>query len=241
MQHKPHHTLIGIFILILSLQTVSVRVSAQEPEVYRVFASNFKERYAGDKYNYEGRDIVRNSRMGSGEYEDYDKEKVKTREENNRQHTIINLGPFVWLFYIILGVAVVYLVYILLNEGSTGLFTRSKNQTIDRFDDITSENIEHSDIHVLIKKAETDKNYRLAIRYYYLLTLKTLTLKNHIKFEDDKTNAEYLNEISEKPFSEGFSYVSYLYNYIWYGKFNVEELQYSKAKDNFTTLLNQVK
>ena len=75
----------------------------------------------------------------------------------------------------------------------------------------------------------------------YLLVLKTLTINNHIKFEDDKTNAQYLNELKEKPFSQGFSYVSYLYNYIWYGEFSLEAAQYTKAKNNFTSLLKQVK
>lgn len=241
MQYKLHPRLVNTFILVLLLCIAQGKVAAQTPEVRRTFDSDFKERYSNDKYNYEGRDVVGKSRMGSGEYKDYDKEKTRTKEQNNRENTVIHLGPFVWLFYIILGAAIIYLVYILLNEGGTGLFARNKNQAIDPYDDITSENIEHADIHALIKNAETDKNYRLAIRYYYLLTLKTLSLKNHIKFEDDKTNTDYLNEISEKSFSEGFSYVSYLYNYIWYGKFHVEELQYSKAKDNFTTLLSQVK
>ncbi|GAB1857204.1 hypothetical protein MHTCC0001_20400 [Flavobacteriaceae bacterium MHTCC 0001] len=231
-----------VICLIFTFQTVLASTALQEPEVevHRVFDADFKERYSGEKYNYEGRDIVGKTKMGSGKYEDYDKQKVKTREQDNSEHIIINIGPFAWVFYAILAAAIIYLVYILLNEGSTGLFSSNKNKVIEHHDDITAENIEHADIHTLIKKAENNGDYRLAIRYYYLLTLKTLSLKNHIKFEDDKTNAEYLNEISDKPFNNGFSYVSYLYNYIWYGKFNVEALQYTQAKENFTTLLNQV-
>ncbi len=237
MQKDKSHIFFFLLMVLLSIQYAIAFHPIQEQEQKREFDYNFKERYSNDKYNYEGQDIVGKSRMGSGEYEDYDKQKVKTREQNISDEITIST----WVYILILIGAVLYLVYILISEGGTGLFTRGKNHAIDRFEDITAENIEHADIHTLIKQAEDNKDYRLAVRYYYLLTLKTLSLKNHIKFEDDKTNAEYLNEISEKPFSEGFSYASYLYNYIWYGKFNVEKLQYSKAKDNFTTLLNQVK
>lgn len=240
MQQKTLHIFFVLTFLILNHQRFFALTPTQEPEVHRVFDTNFKERYASDKYNYEGKKVVNESKAGSGEYEDYDKRKTRTEEKNNSDEVVINLGPFGFLFYIILAIAVVYLAYVLLNEGGTGLFSSSKNKSIQRYDDITAENIEHADINSLIKEAENNKDYRLAIRYYYLLVLKTLSLKNHIKFEDDKTNTEYLNELHEKPFSKSFSYVSYLYNYIWYGKFNLEASQYAKAKDNFTTLLNQV-
>lgn len=241
MKLKPLHIFLFLLLLLLSIEGSHAISPVQSPEANRVFDSDFKERYSGDKYNYEGKKVVGRTRMGSGEYEDYDKEKVKNREQDNSEDIIINLGPFWWIFIFILIGAVLYLAFVLLNEGGTGIFASNKNKSIDRYDDINAENIEHADIHALIKNAENSKDYRLAIRYYYLLVLKTLSLKNHIKFEDDKTNAEYLNELNEKPFFEGFSYVSYLYTYIWYGKFALAESQYFKAKDNFQSLLNQVK
>ncbi|GAA3621635.1 hypothetical protein GCM10022397_04210 [Flavivirga jejuensis] len=215
----------------------------QEPEQIRRFDEDFKNRYSSDKYNYEGKKIVTQSPVGSGNYEDYKKEKLKQKEEEdeNKNEISIDFGPLGWLFYLAIAIAVIYLVYILLNEGGSGLFSSRNNKKLNDFDEITAENIEHADIHSLIKNAENDNNYRLAIRYYYLLVLKTLSLKNHIKFEDDKTNSEYLNEINGKPFSKEFSYTSYLYNYIWYGKFAVNIGQYTKAKDHFLTLLNKVK
>ncbi len=212
----------------------------KDPETNRVFDSNFKDRYSGDKFNYEGEKIVTRTPRGSGDYKEYDEKETRVREDDDSGVYYINLGPIGWLFVIIMIGAVGYLIYTLINEGGTGLFASKRHKSIKDYDEITAENIEHADIHALIKKAESDNDYRLAIRYYYLLVLKTLTLKKHIKFEDDKTNAEYLNELSEKPFSTTFAYTSYLYNYIWYGKFALDNSQYDKAKHNFTNLLNQV-
>lgn len=213
----------------------------QEPEQIRQFDEDFKERYTSNKYNYEGKKIVTKTQTGSGNYEDYKKAKDRRKERHDSDSFTINLGPFSWLFYLAIAIAVVYLVYILLNEGGSSLFSSNKNKSITTYEDITAENIENADIHTLIKNAEKDNNYRLAIRYYYLLVLKTLSLKNHIKFEDDKTNNEYLNEINEKPFSTEFAYTSYLYNYIWYGEFPLNVAKYNKAKRHFSTLLKQVK
>lgn len=230
-----------MFLAIAYNQKASSINSLQEPQHTRQFDKDFKNRYSGRKYNYEGKNIVTKTPQGSGNYEDYKEGKPNLKEQNNSENTTINLGAFDWIFYIVLVLAVVYLAYILLNEGSSGLFSSKRNTKLNSYDDITAENIENIDINHLIKEAEQNKDYRLAIRYYYLLVLKTLSIKKYIKFEDDKTNAEYLNELSSKSFSEKFSYVSYLYNHIWYGEFPLNTEKYTKAKTNFSTLLTLVK
>lgn len=212
----------------------------QEPGKIRHFEDDFKEHYSGSKYNYEGEDIVTQTPTGSGNYEDYKNSKDRRKERNNSDAFSLNLGPIEWIFYLAIALAVIYLAYILFNEGGAGLFSANRNKAINSYEEITAENIEQTDIDSFILNAEREGNYRLAIRYYYLLVLKTLSLKNHIKFEDDKTNSEYLNEIYNKPFSKDFEYTSYLYNYIWYGEFPLNADKYQLAKTNFATLLKQV-
>ncbi|MFL1013640.1 hypothetical protein [Flavisericum labens] len=234
------YTFFFLLSMLFGLQTSFGFNTSQEPEKTRQFDNDFKERYSGSKYNYEGVDIVTETPSGSGEYKDYKKTDDLKKEDDNDEHFSINLGPLSWLFYIAIIGAVVFLVYILMNEGSSGLFTRNRNKTVNLYNEITAENIEETDIDSFILSAEKSGDYRLAIRYYYLLVLKHLSLKNHIKFEDDKTNSEYLNEITGKPFSKDFEYTSYLYNYIWYGEFPLNADNYKKAKTNFATLLKQV-
>ena len=40
-----------------------------------------------------------------------------------------------------------------------------------------------------------------------------------------------------KDTKEEFSYTSYLYNYIWYGEFDIDDAQFEKAKKAFTQFL----
>lgn len=241
MKIKHLHIFLFLCLVAGAFQVSFGLNTLQTPENIRAFDDDFKDRYNSDKYNYEGTEIVTSTTPGSGNYEDYKNGEIKRKERNNSDSLSINFGPFAWLFYIAIAIAVVFLVYILINEGGTGLFSSNRNKSINSYEEITAENIENADIHTLIKNAENDKDYRLAIRYYYLLVLKTLSLKNHIKFEDDKTNNEYLSEVSDKPFSQDFAYTSYLYNYIWYGEFPLNANKYNKAKSNFSSFLNQVK
>ncbi|MBD0833120.1 hypothetical protein [Aestuariibaculum sediminum] len=207
----------------------------------RKFDKEFKQRYQSEIYNYEGIDIETNTPEGSGDYVEYTDKETKIKEVNNNEFLNLNIEPIRYIFYLAIAIAIIVLVYVLFKDGSTGWFSKKQNRVINHHQDINSDNIENTDINALIKQAEDLEDYRLAIRYFYLLVLKNLSIKNHIKFEDDKTNSEYLNEISSKPLSDHFAYTSYLYNYIWYGKFSVNLEQYQKAKSNFTTLLNLVK
>jgi len=102
-------------------------------------------------------------------------------------------------------------------------------------------NIHVVDFKTLIASAEAEFNYRLAIRYYYLWLLKDLTNAELIEYDVEKTNSDYQNEIKSKTVRADFSYTSYLYNYIWYGEFDVNETEFLKAKAAFVQFLKGIK
>ena len=57
--------------------------------------------------------------------------------------------------------------------------------------------------------------------------------KNLIEWDVEKTNSDYLYEIKNQAQKDDFSYLSYLYNYIWYGEFELDEATFVKAKNAF--------
>ncbi len=236
---------IGFFLVALCTTNTLFAQTGQEIHTVREFDEDFKERYSDNRYNYEGEEVVKNSRSGNGNYSDFRTEDNPDLEEQNNETQLESDSsiqiPFLnWILIFALVGAVLYLGYILLNEGGHGIFSSNRNRSIQDEEELTVENIGQIDIRSLIQKAEQAGNYRLAIRYYYILVLKTLSLNNFIKLEDDKTNEEYYTEIKSQPFSQGFSYTSYLYNYIWYGEFPINQLQYNKAKTNFDNLIKKV-
>ncbi len=142
---------------------------------------------------------------------------------------------------VILFLLVIYFIFrAVVNKEGTWVFGKSSDKSIIPVTDIEN-NIHATNFKALISEAESNNNYRLAIRYYYLWLLKKLTQEELIKYDVEKTNSDYKNEIASNTFKEEFSYTSYLYNYIWYGEFDVNQEQFSKAKHAFINFLETIK
>ena len=149
-------------------------------------------------------------------------------------------GPF-WamvirvLPYLIIASVIVFVIWVFykLNPGASIFKSRQKPEV---FFTEEEEIIKSKNIHNLIDRAIQNKDYRLAVRYYYLLILKKLTESEVIDYEFDKTNTDYIAEITSEKLNLQFSKVTNLYDYIWYGSFAVTEEDYDKAQRTFTSL-----
>ena len=91
----------------------------------------------------------------------------------------------------------------------------------------------------LINKALEKNNYRLAIRYHYLQVLKHLSKKGQIEWDTEKTNYDYYREIKDEKTREEFQYISYIYDYCWYGEFEISNEDYNKGALAFNKLLEK--
>lgn len=139
---------------------------------------------------------------------------------------------------VILGILVliVYL-FIRLNPGKAIL----KNQYSPKVQLSEEEEIiRQKDIPSLIEEALTHQDYRLAVRYDYLLILKKLSDQNLIDYQYDKTNTEYRKEINAPELEEKFAHLSRLYDFIWYGNFSVNRKQYTQAEVEFKSMQTQL-
>lgn len=127
-----------------------------------------------------------------------------------------------------------------MNEEGYWVFGKSSDKSVIPITDIES-NLTITDFDKLTKDAENSGEFRLAIRFYYLWLLKRLSYAGIIEYDVEKTNSDYYNEITSENTKKQFSYTSYLYNYIWYGEFNVDDITYEKAKAAFVKFLNSIK
>ncbi len=93
--------------------------------------------------------------------------------------------------------------------------------------------IKEADLDSLIRDAVNEKDYRLAIRYYYLKALKKLIDNGLIEWHPDKTNRDYVNELKQKDLKSIFKHLTFIYDYIWYGKFIPTEEDFRVFKDDF--------
>ena len=65
--------------------------------------------------------------------------------------------------------------------------------------------------------------------------------KSIIDWNPEKTNSDYLYEIKNDSLKTDFQYASYLYNYIWYGEFEINDTNFLSIKKTFETTLQSIK
>lgn len=141
--------------------------------------------------------------------------------------------------YLILAVVLYFLLRFFLKVDSNSLkLNGAKKTTINLTEE--EELIKNEDIQSLIDKAIANKNYRLAIRYYYLSILQKLAAKEFIEWQQEKTNEDYIKEIEKPTIKDKFTKSTLLYDFVWYGNFNINEPEFVKAQAEFTKLKNLI-
>lgn len=140
--------------------------------------------------------------------------------------------------YILLGVLVFLLIRFFLKVNSNNLITKAKKEGSIAFTE-EEQIIKNEDIPALINEAIAQNNYRLAIRYYYLLSLKLLTESQTIAWQPQKTNEDYINEIEKTQIKSDFKNITRIYDYVWYGEFAVDAPRFETLKLPFENL-NQI-
>ncbi len=204
----------------------------------RTFEKNFKSKYKTEDFIYE---------FKPKELNDWDRFKQwlanifnEIFKLSNNDASMKAVGIFLKTIAVLLIVFVVYLIVkAILNQEGRWIFGKSSDKKIIDYTDI-EKNIHQVDFEKLIQKTIQSGDKRLTIRYYYLWLLKNLASKNLIEWDLEKTNSDYLYEIKNPKIKEDFEYVSYLYNYIWYGEFELDEITFEKTKTVFEKFLKTV-
>ena len=148
---------------------------------------------------------------------------------------LIELLPYLVMIGIF--ILIVWL-FIKLNPGKSLMGSRDESSVFLSEDEkiIQSQNIEH-----LIEKAKENKDYRLAVRYYFLLILKRLIDRKVINYEMEKTNEDYLSEITNADWKREFTSLTHLYDFIWYGNFSISENEFFKVEKHFQKMESELK
>jgi len=142
--------------------------------------------------------------------------------------------------YIILAATLYFIAkfFIKINTNHLTKGQIAKKGKVKVLDDVTL--LQSEDLDVLLNKAIAQANYRLAIRFEYLKILRQLSLFELIDWQVQKTNLDYYNEINNAQLKPVFKESTLLYDYVWYGNFNIDKGHYSKLKTILDNLLNNI-
>jgi len=141
------------------------------------------------------------------------------------------VGAILWSLAILFVLFIIYRLFL-----AEGVFQR-KSKTVDGEGAVEEEAITHeSDFDALIRQSLQNNNYRQAVRYQYLRSLHLLAAKGFVELSPDKTNFQYVREISNRQYQEDFATVTLNYEYVWYGEFDIDKNIYQKIETSFINL-----
>lgn len=142
--------------------------------------------------------------------------------------------------YAIAAVVLFLLIKFFLKVNTNSVISGKSNTSTVRLTE-DEELIKSEDLPTLIKNAIAQKNYRLAIRYYYLLVLQKLSNSEIIDWQQQKTNEDYIDEIESVALKQKFTSGTYLYDFVWYGNFELNENEFVRAENQFNELTKLIK
>jgi hypothetical protein len=97
-----------------------------------------------------------------------------------------------------------------------------------------------SDYNLLIEKAITTKDFRSAVRFLYLLALRQLSDDKLIELAPDKTNYQYQLELTDKEIKNLFALITFQYECVWYGGFEIDETAFNSIRNDFKKFTGQL-
>ena len=137
-----------------------------------------------------------------------------------------------YFFWILAGGFIIFILYRLF--FAEGFFQSSfAKSRVTVYDDQAVDLSKTANYGKLISQAVNAGNHRLAVRYHYLQSLQKLAAKGVIQFATDKTNYQYVRELSGKPYKSEFASLTLNYEYVWYGEFEIDETLFNTIQNKF--------
>lgn len=159
----------------------------------------------------------------------------------NPSKRLLDAAWFRNLLWIIILCSFIGVVIWYLASSNINLFQKAAKKIVDEEvdeeinDDIFSINYEKE-----IDKATETNNYRLAIRLWYLKTLKELSDRNIIEYRHEKTDSEYVNSLQDSQYYKDFFRLTRNFEYTWYGQFNLSGEGYEMMRTDFINFQNSL-
>lgn len=202
------------------------------------FAKNFKKKYSDEAFIYEFKTPEKNAWDRFKEWLANFFKNIFKFTDSKEALSFVTI-----LLRVIAIIVIVFVIYLIaksiMNKEGQWIFGKNSDRKIINYDEI-EKNLHLVDFEKLIQKSLESGENRLTIRYYYLWLLKKMSEKQLIIWDVEKTNSDYLYEIKNEVIKEDFAYLSYLYNNIWYGEFELDEATFTKAKNAFEKSIKNI-
>lgn len=163
------------------------------------------------------------------------------KEEPRQTETVFNQDWLQSLLWIIILCSFIGIVIWYLASSNVALFRKeskkiqSEEEASEIPDDIFSIAYERE-----IARAVAAGNFRLAVRLWYLQTLKELSGRSLITYRPEKPDGDYLASLYGSRYYRDFFRLTRAFEYTWYGQFALTPETYQRIQDGFQQFKNSL-
>ncbi|HEU4470021.1 MAG TPA: hypothetical protein VFR58_02975, partial [Flavisolibacter sp.] len=145
------------------------------------------------------------------------------------------LNALLWIV-VIAGFAGALILY--LSSVNIRLFRKASVSTGEEPEEPVTEDIFAIDYEKETGRAIQAGNFRLATRLLFLRTLKDLSNAGLIQYRQERTNSDYLLQLSGTSYYKDFFRLTRDFEYSWYGKFDVSDSAFKVIEQDFSQFKN---
>ncbi len=191
-------------------------------------------------YNRKDREIDYGDSKDRPRSEDYNYNKQRDRTSRSPDvstGTGAGMGLLQWFLIILLAIGLGVLLYYLFMNVS---MDDKGQKVVTELDDLEPTEIPKSELEIMLEKALANKDYRAAVRIYFIFIIKDLSEKDWITWEKRKTNISYLMEMRSRKQYNSFNEVVSIFEIVWYGNYKVALKDYQQIEPKFKNLINSL-
>lgn len=155
---------------------------------------------------------------------------------SNMLQSAAGKGSLELLKYVGLGLLVLLMGFVISRLAGLDLkIFSAKSRSVEVPYTEMADNIHEIDFSTELEKAVSAGNFRLAVRLFYLQSLKRLSDRHLIEWQPEKTNQAYVRELSDPQRKDEFQQLTRQFEYIWYGEFFIDRERFAEVKNAFET------
>ncbi len=169
-------------------------------------------------------------------YANAELEKRKTKKESPVEpyEPFTQRGWFKSLLWVIIIVVFSAVILFYLANSNLGLLRKNKKikSVAGPDEEEMPEDIFAINYQVEIDKAAGRGDFRMAVRLQFLRLLKGMTERNIIRYQQDRTNLDYLLQLKDTGYYRDFFRITRHFEYSWYGHFEVTAGAYQLIRED---------
>ena len=142
--------------------------------------------------------------------------------------------------YFLVVVILVVIILLILRVDAFKVLYSANNAPTTQYN-VFDENIHEMDFDREIEAAVNLKDYRRGVRLLFLYALKLLSDRNHISWEQGKTNHDYVAEVREETLRKWLHQLSFYFDYAWYGNFVISKQMFEKVNNIFSDWRDRIR